>query len=55
MHYKLHPDILVSSCLKLSLVVSYLFVIDRNSMGYKKLLKYSSIKKGWETALYNVK
>ena len=47
MHYQLPPDFfLASSCLRFPLLVLYLFVIDRNSMGYKKLLKYSSIKKG---------
>jgi hypothetical protein len=36
MHYQLRPDFLASSCLRLPLVLVYLFVIERNSMGYKK-------------------
>ena len=48
MHHQLHPDFFLgggSSCLRLPVVILYLFVLDRNSTGYKKLLKYSSVKK----------
>ena len=41
MDYQLNPEFffVASSCLRLPLVVLYLFVIDKYSMGYKRLLK----------------